>query len=457
MNVAFYTLGCKVNQYETQALCEEFKRAGFDVTEEDAVADVYVVNTCSVTRIADRKSRQYIRKVKKLNPKSVVVMMGCYPQTNPEETNKIQEADIILGTTDKMSAVSLVQQYLKDQTPQRLVTSKEVTETKYQELGIVSGIESRTRALIKIEDGCNRFCSYCVIPYARGKVRSRSTKAIVEEAKTILSMGYKEIVLTGINTALYGTEDGYIDDLNTGLKGIEVVVKALNDIEGDFRIRLGSLEPTVVDKNYMKSLLKYEKLCHHVHLSAQSGSTNIIKAMNRHYTREDYLAMVKVLKDFDPLYGITTDIITGFPGETEEDFKQSLSLVDEAEFIKVHCFPYSRRLYTPAAEMENQVPTPIKKERNQKLIEHSNEASNRFRLKMIGTTQKVLVEEIVPVCDCSEVTHLITKMDEVLWKGHCSNFMTVYFTAKVGIDLSNKFINVKIKAPYEDGVFARKE
>ncbi|MDO5331995.1 MAG: tRNA (N(6)-L-threonylcarbamoyladenosine(37)-C(2))-methylthiotransferase MtaB [Bacillota bacterium] len=457
MKVAFYTLGCKVNQYETQALCEEFKRANFDIVEENELADVYVVNTCTVTRMADRKSRQYIRRMKKLNKNAVVVMMGCYPQTNPEETNKIEEADIILGTTDKMSAVKLVNDFLIDKKQIRLIKDKEVSETKYNELGKVTGIESRTRALIKIQDGCNRFCSYCVIPYARGPIRSRSAASILEEAQSIISKGYKEIVLTGINTALYGTEEGFIDDLNTGLKGIEIVVKALNDIPGDFRIRLGSLEPTVVDANYITGLLKYDKLCHHVHLSAQSGSSKIIKSMNRHYTREDYLEMVKVLKDFDPLYGITTDIITGFPGETEDDFNESMSLVKEVGFIKVHCFPYSKRLYTKAAEMENQISAPVKKARNAKLIEIADQISLEFKQKMLGSVQRILVEEIVPVCDCKEVSNLIVKKDEVLWKGHASNFMTVYFTASRNEDLSNTFINVKIGAPYEDGVFARKE
>lgn len=457
MKATFYTLGCKTNQYETQALCEDFKRAGYEIVGEEDFADVYVVNTCSVTRMADRKSRQYIRRMKKQNADSVVIMMGCYPQTNPDETAAIDEADIILGTTDKMRAVALVEEFLKKREKMRLVADKEVKEKEYKEMGVVTGIESRTRALIKIEEGCNRFCSYCVIPFARGGVRSRSAKSIVEEAQRLISKGYKEIVLTGINTALYGTEEGFVDDLNTGLHGIEIVVKALNDIDGDFRIRLGSMEPTVVDSNYLAQLLKYEKLCHHVHLSAQSGSTAVIKAMNRHYTREDYLGMVKVLQDFDPLYGITTDIITGFPGETEEDFEESISLVNAVKFIKVHCFPYSKRLYTKAAEMDNQIAPPLKKERNAKLIEVSEKASMEFKLKMMGSHQRILVEEPAFICDCANVVNHVLKPNERLWKGHASNFMCVYFAADKDEDLSNKFVNVKIGAPYDDGVFARKE
>jgi len=459
MKVAFFTLGCKVNQYETQAMSEEFKKKGFDIAGEDSPADIYVVNTCTVTRIADRKSRQYIRRVKKENKDAVIVMMGCYPQTNKEEVEELDEVDILLGTTEKLKAVELVEEFLKHKEKKNLLTGSRPDEKKYLELGSVTGIESRTRALIKIEDGCDRFCSYCVIPFARGSIRSRSVESISKEAKELISKGYKEIVLTGINTALYGTEDGYVDDSNSGLKGIEIVVKALNDLDGDFRIRLGSLEPTVVDANYIFGLLKYDKLCHHVHMSVQSGSSKTISSMNRHYTREDYLAMVKTLRDFDPLYGITTDIITGFPGETEEDFNESVSLVKEVEFLKVHCFPYSKRLYTKAASMDGQISPPEKKRRNKLLIAASEEASIEFSRKMLGTTQRVLCEEIAPKdpCECCNLRSRILKSGEVLWRGHASNFMTVYFGAEEGLDLSNRFIDVKIGAPYSDGVFGRKE
>ena len=455
MKIAFYTLGCKVNQYETQALAEGFKRAGHTLVGEDDFADIYVVNTCTVTRMADRKSRQYIRRMKKANPDAVVAIMGCYPQTNPKEVIAIDEADIILGTVDKMRAISLAEEFAKEKllgtAKRRILVSIEETrpdESCYRELGEVSGIESRTRALIKIQDGCNRFCSYCVIPYARGPVRSRPLESIVEEAKRLIKEGYKELVLTGINTALYGSEEGFPDD-------IESLVAALDRLEGDFRIRLGSLEPTVVDSNYLAKLLKYDKLCHHAHLSVQSGSTKIINAMNRHYSREDYLAMIKVLRDFDPCYGITTDIIVGFPGETEEDFAQSVSLVKEAEFLKVHGFPYSQRLFTPAAAMDNQVPPPIKKQRNKQLLDAALDMSMKFRLRMSGSIQKVLVEEIYNVPVCSECTDVAPSPDEVVWKGHADNFTPVYFPAKKGTDLSNQFINIKILRPFDDGVYGK--
>ncbi len=444
---AFYTLGCKVNQYETQAVAESFRRLGYEIVGEDEAADVYIVNTCSVTSMADRKSRQYVRRVKKQNPAAVVVMMGCYPQTNPADTAKIEEADIILGTTRKEQAAELAEEFLRTGKKRNLLLESgfvpapkqegsygmpacPITETRYRELGQVTGMESRTRALIKIQDGCSRFCSYCVIPYARGPVRSRPVESVVKEAESLLEAGYKEIVLTGINTALYGTEKGFPDSL-------EELISAINGLPGDFRIRLGSLEPTVVDSNYLLSLLKYEKLAHHVHLAAQSGSDSVIRSMNRHYNRQDYLDMVKVLKDFDPLYGITTDIIVGFPGETEADFADTLSLVREVQFLHVHGFPYSVRLYTPAAEMQ-QIDPAVKKERNRILGQLAAEESGNFLQKLTGSTQRVLFEEKVGG----------------YWKGHASNFAVVYTKDECS---ENEFENMIIEKPFKDGVLGRKE
>ncbi len=465
MKVAFYTLGCKVNQYETQAVTEAFRTAGFEVVGDDQFSDVYVINTCSVTRMADRKSRQHIRRMKKQNPDSVILMMGCYPHTNPAETSRIEEADIILGTADKMKSLELVSKFLKEK-ENGLKPSKKIIasgraekseETGYQELGIVTGIESRTRAMIKIQDGCDRYCSYCIIPHARGAVKSRAPEKVIEEAERLIGQGYRELVLTGINTALYGTEAGFNSSL-------EDLIARLCAIPGDFRIRLGSLEPTVVSSDYLKNLLKYDKLCKHVHLSVQSGSDKIISAMNRHYTREDYLTMVKTLRAFDPNYGITTDIIVGFPGESEEDFKESVSLVKEIAFLKVHVFPYSRRPYTPAAQLSNQTPVQIKKERIKRLTSVALESSLKFRLGMTGSIQKVLVEEIcnknikdidVYIDRYADYAEVKTAPGSVVWKGHADNFVTVYFTASLESDLSNQFVNVIIEKPFRNGVFAR--
>ena len=317
MKAAFHTLGCKVNQYETEALKEQFKSAGYEIVSEDAFADVYVINTCTVTNMSDRKSRQYIRKMKRVNPSAVVAVTGCYAQVSPEEVAAMEDVDIVAGTNEKHRLLQYVEEFSAAKEQQYHVKPYEEL-TEYISSGIVTSMESRTRAYIKIQEGCNRFCSYCVIPYARGKVRSRSTDEILEEARGLLSQGFREIILTGINTALYGED--------IGLGGIEPLIARLNGLDGDFRIRLSSLEPTVINAEYVKGLLRYEKLCPHMHLSVQSGSDHVLSLMNRHYTREEYLEIVKVLKEHDPLYGITTDIIAGFPQETEEDFAD-LSLI----------------------------------------------------------------------------------------------------------------------------------
>ncbi|MCQ2565533.1 MAG: tRNA (N(6)-L-threonylcarbamoyladenosine(37)-C(2))-methylthiotransferase MtaB [Clostridia bacterium] len=441
MKVSFYTLGCKVNQYETQAVGEAFRRAGYEIAGEEDLADVYVVNTCTVTRLADRKSRQYIRRMKKANPHAVVVIMGCYPQTNPEEVAQIEEADIILGTTEKTKAPEYVAKFLEDRKTQHHVAEPKVTETTFNEEGGVTCLESKTRALIKIQEGCNRFCSYCVIPYARGAVRSRDLSEIVSEAEKLVKAGYKEIVLTGINTALYGLENEAFLDKSKAY-GIETVVEAISCIPGDFRIRLGSMEPTVVDAEYVSRLFKYDKLCHHIHLALQSGSNNIIRAMNRNYTAESYLDIVRVLREFDPCYGITTDIITGFPGETEEDFQASLDMVRKVKYLKVHGFPYSQRLFTPAAEMDGQIAPPVKKERNKELIALGEEVAADFCRSLIGIPQRVLAEE---------------RGADGLWRGHADNFTEIYFLDESGNDISNTFVTVIPALPYEEGLLGRKE
>ena len=463
MKAAFYTLGCKVNQYESQAVAQEFLRHGCLLVSEDEEADVYVVNSCSVTREADRKSRQYLRRMKRRNPQAVTVLMGCYPQTCPQETDGLAEADIIIGTENKLSVFGLVEEFLKNRQRVDLLTEKNadgsprrpagpsgcpVLETEYNDAGTVISMLGSRRALIKIQEGCNRFCSYCIIPHARGPIRSRSPKSIEKEALELIKNGCREIVLAGINTALYGLENGFKNDLEwpaavkENVRGIEIVVKLLNNLPGDFRIRLNSLEPTVVDRDYLAGLLKYDKLAHHAHISVQSGSDRVIASMNRHYTRADYLQMVRTLKAFDKDYGITTDIIAGFPGETEEDFSESLSLVDECGFLHVHAFPYSERPGTPAADMGGKVPRKVRKERVAKLIEAGDAASLRFREGLVGTVQRVLPEEY-----CGDG----------LWRGRASNYCNVWFEAPAEPDLTDSFIDVTIEKKYEDGVFGRRK
>lgn len=432
--VAFYTLGCKVNQYESSRLEQLFQSAGYAVTDPGSQALVYVVNTCTVTRLADRKSRQFMRRVKRQSPSSVLVVMGCYPQTNPEEVAQIEEADIILGNEDKEQVLQRVEEYLCG-----MSQHPEEDELLRQSPAAQITADQRARALLKIEDGCDRFCSYCVIPYARGPVRSRPLAHIVEEAKALIASGYQELVLTGINTALYGA------DLD-GSGGVADVVAALDALPGDFRIRLGSLEPTVVDASYVEKLLAFDKLCHHMHLSVQSGSDRILKAMNRRYTVEDYLEIVRVLRAADPYYGLTTDIITGFPGETEEDFQQSLALVRSVGYLKVHGFPYSKRPLTRAAEAGEQIPAPVKKERNRYLESVAGEVAASFLQSMEGQRLLVLPEEVICSAD-----------GQLFWKGHGENFVTAYIPCSSGEMPENRFVEVVAGKPYRDGIMTGKE
>lgn len=422
MRIAFHTLGCKVNQYETEAMKEQFAAAGHQIVGEEDFADAYVINTCTVTNLADRKSRQYIRRMKKVNPKAIVAVTGCYAQVSPQEVQAIAEVDIIAGTGEKQNLLSYIEAGVSSC---HVLAYEELTE--YQSTGIITSMESRTRAYIKIQEGCNRFCSYCIIPYARGKVRSRTLEEIVEEAKGLIEKGFKEIILTGINTALYGEDLGY--------DGIEPLIARLSALEGDFRIRLSSLEPTVINKDYVKGLLGYEKLCPHLHLSIQSGADSVLSRMNRHYSREEYLDIVKVLQGFDPLYGITTDIIVGFPGETEDEFADSLRIVDQAGFLKVHVFKYSPRKGTKAADMTEQVGGTVKNARSQRLIEKADAASQQFFEKCTGAVRRVLFEELT---------------EDGLLTGYSDNYVKVY--AMGTPEMLNQFYWVKFLEPYQDGM-----
>jgi len=430
MKVAFHTLGCKVNQYETEALKEKFFLKGYSVVDEKEFADIYVINTCTVTSLADRKSRQYIRKMKKVNPASIVAVTGCYAQISPDEVASIEEVNLVAGTNEKGRLVEYIEEYmLMDSkfTECHVRSYEELTE--YEETGIITSMDSKTRALIKIQEGCNRFCSYCIIPFARGPVRSRDICEIVEEANALIKKGFKEIVLTGINTALYGLDQ---EGENTG---VEQIIKELNNLEGDFRIRLSSLEPTVVNKEYVQRLLKYDKLCHHLHLSIQSGSNEILQAMNRKYTREDYLEIVDLLKNFDKSYGITTDIIVGFPGETEENFQDSLKLVRETGFCKVHVFKYSKREGTAAAGMKSHILPEIKNRRAAELIAESEESATEFFKGCLGESRIVLTENI----------------EKGMLTGYADNYVKTYIDSN-NKELLNKFIKVKIVEQYIDGV-----
>ena len=405
---------------------------------EEDTADVYVINTCTVTNLADRKSRQYIRRMKKKCPEAVIAVTGCYAQVKPEEVSALEEADIVAGTGEKNNILSYVQQFMEERQRQTHIKSYDEL-TGYDDKGVITSMESRTRAYIKIQEGCDRFCSYCLIPFARGHVRSRNPEEITEEAETLIRQGFKEIILTGINTALYGAEENFSyplkpDEEAAGMRGIEIIIKRINDLEGDFRIRLSSLEPTVINAAYVRELMKYDKLCHHLHLSVQSGSNHVLKLMNRRYDRSEYLEIVKVLREFDPLYGITTDIICGFPGETDKDFEDSLDIIEQVKFCKVHAFRYSKRRGTAAALMEGQVSGEVKKRRSDRLIEAGEKAAAEFMESCRNSVRPVLFEEV-----CG-----------TLVAGYSDNYIKVY--AEGGEDDLNRIRNVKLSENYKDGM-----
>ncbi|MDR1068371.1 MAG: tRNA (N(6)-L-threonylcarbamoyladenosine(37)-C(2))-methylthiotransferase MtaB [Clostridiales Family XIII bacterium] len=375
--IAFYTLGCKVNQYETAKLAERFAELGFSVVPETERADVYVINSCTVTGIADRKSRNFARRAKKLNHGAVVAMIGCYAETSADELAHMPEIDVLLGSAGKDGLPALICERLGD--------SEENQETdgsvSVSYNGADTAAEGRTRSYLKIEDGCDRHCAYCVIPAARGPVRSRAYAAIMAEAAELIRRGCQEIILTGINAALYG--DGGYD--------LIALTKEIANLPGEFRIRLSSLEPTVVNAGYARRLIGIDKLCPHLHLSLQSGSDDVLAAMGRRYSIEDYRKIIAVLRERDPLFGVTTDIIVGFPGETEADFERSVDAVRRIGFAHVHVFRYSKRPGTRAADMPGQIPEQVKKERSDRLMAAAAEAAREYREKCRGATRRALV------------------------------------------------------------------
>lgn len=428
MKIAFHTLGCKVNQYETEAMKEKFSAMGHEIVGEQDFAHVYVINTCTVTNLADRKSRQYIRKMKRVNPESLVVVTGCYAQVAPDEVAEIEGVGLVVGTGEKSQIPIYIEEMLGYNSAEAVCHVRDYKDLKeYESDGIIASMESRTRAYIKIEEGCNRFCSYCIIPYARGQVRSRAMEEIAEEAEGLISAGFKELILTGINTALYGTD--------LGLGGIAPLIGRLNSIEGNFRIRLSSLEPTVIDAEYVKKLFAYPKLCHHLHLSIQSGSNKILKYMNRRYTREEYLEIVENLRAFDPLYGVTTDIIVGFPGEDDADFADSLRITEEAAFCKVHGFKYSKREGTAAALMTGQVRAEISKMRMDELEEAARKSEERFFDANKGMEARVLLEEAG---------------EDGMLRGYSDNYIRVYVEGNP--TMLNDFCQVVLVEKYKDGM-----
>ena len=412
------TLGCKVNQYESEAMTELFEKKGYlNVDFETEVSDIYIVNTCTVTNLADRKSRQFIRHAKRENPDSTVVVVGCYSQTSPEEVADIEGVDIVIGTTERNEIVDLCEEFEKNKKQINIVRSLK-TDHEFQNIKIEKETDM-TRAYMKVQDGCNRFCTYCIIPYARGHIRSRSIEDCVIESHRLADAGYKEIILTGIHIGSYG--------MDLGEERLIDLIEAIAKVDGIKRIRLSSVEPNLITDDFMKRALATNKVCDHFHLSLQSGSNNILKEMNRRYSREEYIEKTNIIRKYMPNAGLTTDIIVGFPGESEEDFVDSYNLSKEVAFSRIHVFKYSKRSGTPAAEMKNQIDGNIKNKRSSILISLNDELMRSFANKNKDITQKVLFEE---------------RMQDGYFVGYTTNYIRC--KVKSTLDLKNQIKDVKI-------------
>lgn len=421
MTFKIITLGCKVNQYESQVMTEIMLKDGFSLAEDDNSADIYIINTCTVTAVSDSKNRKIIRRLRRNNENSIIVVTGCMSQAFPED-DVYKICDIVVGNTSRKNISQLIKEYIADNN--RFVNVEmHTTGEKFEPIKI-SDFEERTRAQIKIEDGCNRFCAYCIIPYARGRVRSKDLGELREEAITLALKGYKEIVLVGINLSCFG------QDTNLNLCD---AVETVADVEGIERVRLSSLEPERLDPEFIARLAKCKKLCPHFHLSLQSGCDETLKRMNRHYSSKEYSEIVNNLRNAFKDCSITTDVMVGFAGETDEEFVKSLNFVHSIKFAKVHTFIYSRRKGTKGDLMPNQIDPAIKSERSKKLIEVTLNDRKVFLKNQVGNTYSVLFER---------------KRPEGYWEGYTMNYTPVHIYSDD--DLANKILDVKITKSYDD-------
>lgn len=389
--VALHNLGCKVNSYETEAMQQMLEENNYEIVPFREGADIYIINTCTVTNIADRKSRQMLHKAKKFNSQAVVVAVGCYVQAAKEELEADENIDLIIGNNKKKDLVKILKAYEENSQcmdPADFVLDME-REREYEEL-ILEHASEHTRAYIKIQDGCNQFCSYCIIPYTRGRVRSRKIEDVTEEVKRLAGNGYKEVVLTGIHLSSYGIDSKTGDDLLS-------LILSIHEIEGIERIRLGSLEPRIITREFAARLSALHKICPHFHLSLQSGCDDTLKRMNRRYTSGEYYEKCRLLREYFTSPAITTDVIVGFPGETEEEFEITKQFLEKVTFYETHIFKYSRRKDTKAAAMENQIEDKIKTERSSSLLEMNKRNSAKFRAEFIGRVSEVLLEESVVI------------------------------------------------------------
>ena len=414
---ASFALGCKVNQYESEAIAELFAEKGYEIVGIDEEADVYVINTCTVTNFGDKKSRQLIRKVKRQNENAIVAVVGCYAQTAPKELMEIAGVNLVIGTKDRAQIVEMVEQYDRANGVENHV-SDIMKERVFEPLSIQK-LANRTRAYLKIQDGCSQYCSYCIIPYARGPIRSREPQEVVAEVKRLAENGFKEVVLTGIHVASYGKARR-----DTSLLDI---LKQVHEVEGIERIRFSSIEPNVVTEEFAQTMAALPKVCDHFHLSLQSGCDKTLKEMNRKYDTEKCRQAAATLRKYLPKVALTTDIIVGFPGETEEDFRESYAFAEEIGFAKIHVFPYSPKRGTPAAARKDQLLNAVKAERSHTLIQLSDKMAAEFLVDAVGTDAEVLYERAV---------------GDGIYEGHTTNYMKVHGRSEV--DLTNRICKTHI-------------
>lgn len=421
---ASFALGCKVNQYESEAIAELFAEKGYEIVGIDEEADVYVINTCTVTNFGDKKSRQLIRKVKRQNENAIVAVVGCYAQTAPQELMKVEGVNLVIGTKDRAQIVEMVEHYDISRGVENHVTDI-MKERVFEPLSIQK-LANRTRAYLKIQDGCSQYCSYCIIPYARGPIRSREPQEVLAEVLRLADNGFKEVVLTGIHVASYGK-----DRRDTSLLEI---LRQVHEVEGIERIRFSSIEPNVVTEEFAQAIAELPKVCDHFHLSLQSGCDKTLKEMNRKYDTEKYRQAAAILRKYLPHVALTTDIIVGFPGETEEDFQASYDFAKEIGFAKIHVFPYSPKRGTPAAARKDQLPNAVKSERSHKLIELSDRMAADFLREYVGQDVAVLYERMV---------------EDGIYEGHTTNYVKVRGRSEK--DLTNKICKTHItKAEAEE-------
>lgn len=425
--VAFITLGCKVNQFETESMEGLFKQSGYDIVPNTNVADVYVINTCSVTSFGDKKSRQLIRRVQRLNPKAIIAVTGCYSQAAPDEVKAIEGVRVVLGTSDRSNIVNYVEQAMEENG----VIDKVDDIMKAREFEDIPLYEmpARTRAFLKIQEGCTNFCSYCIIPYTRGPLRSRKLESIRSEAQKLLDHGFKEIVLTGIHLGAYGK------DFKDGTSLYDAA-KTVLELPGLRRLRLSSLESIELSKELLDLIKNHPKFSHHLHLPLQAGSDEVLKKMNRHYNRDEFTSLIKNVKESVPGVAISTDVIVGFPGETEEMFAESLEYIKTLGFARMHVFPYSPRTGTPAAKMPDQVPEPVKKDRVHRLQALAKEMAEDFHSQYLGTVQEVLFE---------------TNNDGIT-DGLTDTYIRVYTDDEVE---TGELYKVRLEKLYKDGLYGK--